>query len=80
MDILETEPDAICGSVLMSNGALIMFAANLVANGEPGQAMVGDIANGVVGFGSFGSMVSVEIVDQLAQISQDIVDGAITIE
>lgn len=80
MDILETDPDAICGSVLMSNGALIMFAANLVVDGEPGQAMVGDIANGVVGFGTFNDAVSEDIVKELGQICQDIVDGTITME
>lgn len=80
MDIMASDPGAICGSVLMSNGALIMFAANLVADGEPGQAMIGDIANGVVGFGQFGETVPAEVVTELEQICQDIVDGTITME
>ena len=80
MDILETDPGAICGSVLMSNGALIMFAAQLVVDGETGQAMIGDISNGVVGYGQFNEAVPADTVAELEQICQDIVNGVITME
>jgi basic membrane protein A len=79
MDILDTDPGAICGSVLMSNGALIMFAANVVVKGESGQAMIGDISNGVIGLGKLNDAVEPGIRSALDTITKDLAAGKINL-
>ena len=56
---------------------MVMFAATLLADGQIGATVIGDIANGVVRLGAFGAGVDAATQDALAQICQDIIAGNI---
>lgn len=81
LDILDTEPGVIVGSVLEMNSELIVTIAEMVAQGvTEGQSIVGDLSNGILAFGAFGDEVSQEVQTQLEEICAGLVDGSITVE
>ncbi len=79
IDARVTAPDTVCGGVLLSNSAMVLFAADIVAAGQSGRAVVGDVANGVVRLGSFGTAVDGATAETLGGIYDDIASGNITI-
>lgn len=80
LDILDTEPGVVCGSVVMKNSELILTIAEMVSCGVTGgQAIVGDVSNGILTYGAFGEEVSAEVQGQLAEVVAGLSDGSITV-
>ncbi len=79
-EMFERSPGGAYGSIRLSNSAMILLAAHLVVGGENGQALVGDIANGVVGPGSYHEEVPEEVAQKMDEICQDIIAGNIVLE
>lgn len=76
LDILDSAPDALLGSMLASNEALVMNIAGKVAQG--GATGMVDIADAsLMGFGRFGDAVPDGIPEQLEEIRADLIAGKI---
>lgn len=80
LDILDTEPGVVCGSVVMKNSELILTIAEMVSYGvTSGQSIVGDVSNGILSYGAFGEEVSQEVQDKLEEIVNGLKDGSISV-
>lgn len=80
LDILDSEPGVICGSVVMKNSELILTIAEMVSLGvTTGQAIVGDVSNGILAYGAFGADVSAEVQEKLTKVVTGLSDGSITV-
>lgn len=81
LDILDTEPGVVCGSVVMKNSELILTIAEMVSYGvTSGQSIVGDVSNSILTYGAFGEEVSQEVQDQLTEVVNGLKDGSITVK
>lgn len=81
LDILDSEPGVIVGSVLEMNSELIVTIAEMVAQGvTEGQSIVGDISNGILAFGAFAEEVPAEVQTKLEEICTGLADGSIPVE
>lgn len=81
LDILDSEPGVIMGSVLEMNSELIVTIAEMVSQGvTEGQSIVGDISNGILAFGAFADQVPAEVQTRLQEICAGLVDGSIPVE
>ena len=81
LDILDTEPDVIIGSLLEKNSELIVSIGEMVQDGiSEGQSLTGEVSNNVLGFGAFSDKVPQDVQDQLQEIVDGLSDGSLTIE
>ena len=81
LDILDSEPGVIIGSVLEKNSELIVIIAEMVAlEVTEGQSIVGDLSNGILAYGAFGDEVSDEVRSRLDEVIAGLSDGSIKVE
>lgn len=79
LDILDSEPGVIAGSVLLKNSELMVIIAEMVSMGvTTGQSITGDVSNNILCYGTFDDeIVTPEMQEVLAELSAGLIDGSI---
>ena len=81
LDILDSEPGVIVGSVQEMNSELIVTIAEMVSQGvTQGQYIIGDISNSILSYGAFADEVPAEVQAQLKEICAGLANGSIQVK